>query len=80
MSKDLFADSYPRKQIIARLVNVLMTAVTVTARDSFSHPLFRFRAALPAEHKKVLDRIRDMSHAVIINKPAVQQLDSCPRV
>lgn len=71
----LFANSFDRKQMIGRLVNVFMTAATVEEQPQFTHPLLRYRVSLPPTHRRLLNAIRDMSHGLVITKPGVQQLE-----
>ena len=75
VAEALFNRSFDRKQMIGRLVNTFMTEATVATNPEFSHPLLRYRVALPERHRILLESIRGMSHSLVINKPAVQQLE-----
>ena len=71
----LFGSSFDRKQTISRLVSAFITVVQVTKRDAFDHPLLRFQAALPDEHRRLLEAVRDMSLQLVIKKAHVRQLE-----
>ena len=59
----------------SRLVSAFITAVAISTRGSFGHPLLRYRAALPEMHRDLLDGLRDMSFDLVINEAPVRQLE-----
>jgi dGTPase len=71
----LFGSSFTRKQAVSRLVSAFITAVTISARGPFSHPLLQYRVALPDAHRSLLDGLRDMSFKLVIKKAPVRQLE-----
>ena len=71
----LFADSFARKRIIGRLVNIFITAARINEHSSFAHPLLRFRFALPREHQALLEQIKKVSFRLVIDKAPVRQLE-----
>jgi dGTPase len=71
----LFGGSFERKQTISRLVSAFITAVEISTRGSFGHPLLQYRVALPDKHRELLDGLRDMSFQLVINKAPVRQLE-----
>jgi dGTPase len=72
---ELFADSWRRKAMIGRLVNLFMAAAQVIEKDEFSHPLLRFRVGLTGQHSVLLNAMKKMAFRLAIDKPAVQQLE-----
>ena len=75
VANGLFGGSFERKQTISRLVSAFITAVAISTRGSFGHPLLRYRAALPEMHRDLLDGLRNMSFDLVINKAPVRQLE-----
>jgi dGTPase len=71
----LFADSWHRKQLIGRLVNLFMASAQVIEKDEFTHPLLRFRVGLIGEHEALLTALKRMAFRLAIDKAAVQQLE-----
>lgn len=49
----LLGSSFERKQAVSRLVSAFITAVLISERGSFDHPLLRYRVALPDPHRSV---------------------------
>lgn len=73
--RELFADSYRRKQMMGRLVNVFIVAATASDDRNAVHPLLRFRVGLEEPHRGLLDALKKMSFALVIEKAPVQQLE-----
>lgn len=72
---ELFADSWHRKRLVGRLVNVFMAAAKVVEVPEFEHPLLRFRVGVRGEHEALLARLRQMAFHLAIDKAAIQQLE-----
>lgn len=72
----LFDDSYKRKQMVSRLVNLFLTQVRVNPVSEFEHPLLAYQAGLPDEHGRVLKRLRNLTLKLVASKAKVQQLES----
>ena len=75
VTEELFADSWRRKGMIGRLVNLFMAASRVIEKPQFTHPLLRFRAGLQGEHEALLTAMKNMAFHLAIDKAAVQQLE-----
>jgi dGTPase len=45
----LFQDSYERKEVVGRLVNLFVTEVRIGSSEGFTHPLLKYRLRLPVE-------------------------------
>jgi dGTPase len=75
VASGLFADSWQRKRLVGRLVNLFMAAAKVTESQALEHPLLRFRVGLTGDHDVLLTRLRNMSFRLVIDKAAVQQLE-----
>lgn len=71
----LLSDSFSRKQMIARLVNLFITNVTIKVDNSYDHPLLRFNAALPEPHATLLEAFKGLAYELVIRKAKVQQLE-----
>ncbi|WP_435166901.1 anti-phage deoxyguanosine triphosphatase [Falsirhodobacter sp. 1013] len=71
----LFSDSFRRKQIIAELVNLFITNVTITKHSSYDHPLLMFNAVLPEPHARLLEALKGLAYELVIRKAKVQQLE-----
>lgn len=71
----LLADSFRRKQMISALVNLFITSVTISANNSYEHPLLQFNATLPEVHERLLKALKGLSYELIIRKAKVQQLE-----
>ena len=71
----LFADSWKRKRLIGRLVNLFIAAATIQDLESFRHPLLRFRVGLEDPHAVLLESFKNVSLHLAIDKAAVQQLE-----
>ena len=75
IARELFADSWQRKRLIGRLVNLFMAAARVIEKDEFTHPLLKFRVGLVGEHEALLTALKRMAFHLAIDKAAVQQLE-----
>jgi dGTPase len=75
VTQELFADSWRRKAMIGRLVNLFMAACRVIEKPQFTHPLLRFRAGLQGQHEVLLTAMKDMAFHLAIDRAAVQQLE-----
>src|SRR4029450_7284035 len=73
--RELFANSYRRKQMMGRLVNVFITAASISEERANIHPLLRFRVGLADPHRTLLDALKKMSFTLVIEKAPVQQLE-----
>lgn len=73
--RELFADSYRRKQMMGRLVNAFITAASITEERENIHPLLRFRVGLADPHRTLLEALKRMSFTLVIEKAPVQQLE-----
>ncbi|KAA2311348.1 hypothetical protein E0K93_20900 [Puniceibacterium sp. HSS470] len=73
--KGLLGTSFDRKQMIAGLVNLFITNVTITTDRSYDHPLLRFSAALPEPHARLLEAFKGLAYELVIRKAKVQQLE-----
>jgi len=71
----LFADSWTRKRLVGRLVNLFMAAAKIKEFGDFSHPLLRFRVGLEGAHAVLLDKFKNTAFHLAIDKPTVQQLE-----
>ncbi|MCJ1901628.1 dGTPase [Paracoccus versutus] len=71
----LLSDSFRRKQMIAELVNLFITNVTLTKHSSYDHPLLMFNAALPEPHARLLEAFKGLAYELVIRKAKVQQLE-----
>lgn len=71
----LLSDSFRRKQMIAGLVNLFITNVTLTEHRSYDHPLLKFNATLPEPHAMLLEAFKGLAYELVIRKAKVQQLE-----
>lgn len=71
----LLSDSFARKQMISNLVNLFVTSATVVEHKEFEHPLLRFNADLPSEHKTLLKALKGLAYELVIRQAKVQQLE-----
>lgn len=76
LGEQLFATKhYLRKDAIGALVNIFVTAVRIEETlPSAQHPLIRYNATLPIAERKLLDGLKKVVFAHVINQPAIQQL------
>lgn len=72
--RGLFKDSFSRKRMMGRLVNVFITTAKLTSTDA-EHPLLRFKVTLPKNERDLLDSLRKMSFHLVIERPPVRQLE-----
>ena len=76
VANGLFGGSFERKQTISRLVSAFITAVAISTRGSFGHPLLRYRADSSGDASGSLGSdCEDMSFDLVINKAPVRQLE-----
>jgi len=75
VASGLFADSWKRKHLIGRLVNLFMAAAKIQDLDTFRHPLLRFRVGLEGAHAALFESFKSMSFRLAIDKASVQQLE-----
>lgn len=72
----LFDDSYKRKKIIGKLVNMLMGSTQIVKINSFDHPLLKYRLSMSREVKGITDFLRDdLTYGMVVAKPEVQMLE-----
>jgi dGTPase len=71
----LFRDSYERKEVVGRLVNLFVTEVRIESSQDFTHPLLKYRLRLPAELSSLLETLRDLTLKLVIKRAEVQQLE-----
>ena len=71
----LLGSSFERKQMIANLVHLFVTSVRISEHRKFQHPLLRYNAYLPDEHRKLLTAFKGLSYDLIVKKPELQQLE-----
>lgn len=75
VSECLLSDSFKRKQMISRLVNLFVSSVYIKENTLYSHQLLRFNARLPDPHAKLLKSLKGLAYKLIIRKAEVQQLE-----
>ncbi|WP_420024048.1 anti-phage deoxyguanosine triphosphatase (plasmid) [Cereibacter azotoformans] len=75
MVEGLFGGSGSRKHWINRIVGHLVTAVKFDEEPTFSEPLLRWRARLPAGQNTFLQTLKDFVMAEVIRSPGVQHLE-----
>jgi dGTPase len=72
---ELFSDSFRRKAQISAFVNLFVTSVCVEQKQRFAHPLLAFQPTLPKPLRTLLDELKRMSHALVISRAEIQQLE-----
>jgi dGTPase len=71
----LFRDSYERKEVVGRLVNLFVTEVRIERAEDFTHPLLKYRLRLPPELSSLLETLRNLTLNLVIKRAEVQQLE-----
>ena len=73
--KDLFADSFRRKQLIGKLVNLFITSVAVRCESEFQHPLLRMRVGFEEPIGALLEELKNLTYDLVVRRAEVQQLE-----
>jgi dGTPase len=71
----LYAGSRERKQIISRLVNAMVTSVTIDDSQGFQHPLLAFKPRLGSAETLLLEKLKGINFRLVVEKAKIQQLE-----
>jgi dGTPase len=72
----LFVSAYDRKKTIGKIVNLLMTNVSLETHDDFQHPLLRYRLKIKPQFSKFVDFLKkDLTYKMVVSRPEVQMLE-----
>jgi dGTPase len=72
---ELFSDSYRRKGLIGKLVNLFVTSTKVVELSEFSHPLLRFRVGFDEPVEALLRGLKGLAFELVVQRAEVQQLE-----
>lgn len=73
--KDLLGSSFDRKQMIAQLVNLFITSVSIKQHDDYEHPLLKYSAVLNKKQHNLLKALKRLAFDLIVKKAEMQQLE-----
>ncbi len=74
--QELYCGSHKRKNIIGKIVNLLMTNTEIVENDNFEHPLLRYRLTISKKLQKLTDFLRDeVTYRMVVDKPEIQMLE-----
>ena len=74
--KDFYGDSYIRKNLIGKLVNLLMTNTDIILNDSFQHLLLKYNLSIDKRLTSFVDFLKkDLTYDLVINRPRIQMLE-----
>lgn len=71
----LNGESWKRKELMGKLVNLFVTSVKIKQEPSFTHPILRYRAFLDHELEELLGALKLACFELVINRAQVQQLE-----
>ncbi len=72
----LYGDSYTRKGLIGKLVNLLMTHTNIVQNESFEHPLLKYNLIVDKNLTNFVEFLKtDLTYKLVINWPKVQMLE-----
>lgn len=73
---NLFAGSHKRKQVIGKIVNLLMTNTEIIKKTEFDHPLLKYRLSI-SERLNALTVFlkKELTFRMVVNKPEIQMLE-----
>lgn len=73
---ELYNGSHKRKNIIGKIVNLLMTNTEIIENNSFAHPLLRYRLSISKKLQQLTDFLRDeVTYGMVVGKPEIQMLE-----
>jgi dGTPase len=75
VSGALLGDSFERKEMVGRLVNVFVTKAEIQRVEGFEHPLLAYSVGLPEPEKTLLKALKGLSFDLVISKAQVRQLE-----
>jgi dGTPase len=74
--KGLFGGSAERKELIGRLVNLLVTSVKIREDTDFVHPVLRYRCDIEPPVRELMKGLKDLTLKLVVQRAEVQQLEA----
>ena len=72
---DLFSDSFSRKTLIGKAVNLFVTSSQIFQRNEYSHPLLKYYIAFEEPVARLLEALKEATFQLVVGRAEVQQLE-----
>jgi dGTPase len=71
----LFDDSYGRKGVIGKLVNLFVTSAVASEKEGFAHPILRYQIGFDEPIEGLLRALKKITYELVVQRAEVQQLE-----
>lgn len=73
--KNLFRDSFSRKELVGKLVHLFVTSCSLKAKEEFSHPLLKYHVTFDKPTFELLKKLKNLTYDLVIKQAEIQQLE-----
>lgn len=73
--KDLFENSFARKRLIGKLINLFITSCSLWSKEEFFHPLLKYHVKFEEPIEKLLKTLKKLTYDLVIKHAEIQQLE-----